>query len=53
MVGICVYRYGEVWTPLQRFYVKTYIRSGLRSQLKFSKADSYWLLNAVGKKGSH
>jgi Type IV secretion-system coupling protein DNA-binding domain len=53
MVGICVYRYAEVWTPLQRFYVKTYIRSGLRSQVKFSRTDSYWTVSAVGKKGSH
>src|SRR5206468_4568629 len=30
MVGICVYRYAEVWTPLERFYVTTYIRSVLR-----------------------
>lgn len=53
MVGICVYRYAEVWTPLQRFYVKTYIRSGLRSVVKFSRTDSYWTVSAVGRKGSH
>ncbi len=53
MVGICVYRYAEVWTPLQRFYVETYIRSGLRSQVKFSRTDSYWTVSAVGRKGSH
>jgi hypothetical protein len=53
MVGICVYRYAEVWTPLQRFYVNTYLRSGLRSQVKFSRTDSYWTVSAVGRKGSH
>jgi hypothetical protein len=53
MVGICVYRYAEVWTPLQRFYVKTYIRSGLRSVAKFSRTDRYWLVSALGKKRSH
>ena len=53
MLGICLYRYAEVWTPLQRFYVKTYIRSGLRSVAKFSRTDRYWLVSALGKKGSH
>src|SRR5258708_3246935 len=53
MVGISVYRYAEVWTPLERFYVTTYIRSGLRSLVKFSRTDSYWTVNAVSKKGSH
>src|SRR6266576_1276025 len=38
---------------LQRFYVTTYIRSGLRSLVKFSRTDSYWTVNAVSKKGSH
>jgi hypothetical protein len=33
--------------------VTTYIRSGFRSQLKFSRTDSYWTVSAVGKKGSH
>src|SRR5437667_1850909 len=53
MVGICVYRYAEVWTPLERFYVTTYIRSGLRSLVKFSRTNSYWTVSAVSKKGSH
>ncbi len=53
MLGICVYRYAEVWSPLQRFYVNTYLRSGLRSQVKFSRTDSYWTVSAVGRKGSH
>ncbi|MGC2891308.1 MAG: type IV secretion system DNA-binding domain-containing protein, partial [Candidatus Acidiferrum sp.] len=53
MVGICVYRYAEVWTPLERFYVTTYLRSGFRSLVKFSRTGSYWTVSAVGKKGSH
>jgi hypothetical protein len=52
-VGICVYRYAEVWTPLERFYLNTYIRSGLRSLVKFSRTDSYWTVSAAGRKGSH
>jgi hypothetical protein len=31
MLAMCAYRYIEVWTPLQRFYFKTYILTGLRS----------------------
>lgn len=53
MVGICVYRYTRIWTPLQRFYVKTYIRSGLRSVVKFSRTDSYWTVSTLGRKGTH
>src|SRR5437762_11299089 len=53
MVGIWVYRYAEVWTSLERVYVTTDIRSGLRSLVKFSRTDSYWTVSAVGKKGSH
>lgn len=51
--AICVYRYAEVWTPLQRFYLKTYIRSGLRSVTSFAKSDRYQMLTVVMKKGSH
>jgi Type IV secretion-system coupling protein DNA-binding domain len=53
MVGICAYRYTQIWTPLQRFYVKTYIRCGLRSVVKLSRTDTYWMVSAVGRKGSH
>ncbi|MGH9453456.1 MAG: type IV secretion system DNA-binding domain-containing protein, partial [Terriglobia bacterium] len=53
MVGICVYRYTEAWTPLQRFYAKTYMRSELRSVLSFSKSDRYQMLTVITKKGSH
>jgi type IV secretory pathway TraG/TraD family ATPase VirD4 len=53
MVPICAYRYAEVWTPLQRFYLKTYTRSGLRSVTSFAKSDRYSMLTVVMKKGSH
>ncbi|MGH9711886.1 MAG: type IV secretion system DNA-binding domain-containing protein [Candidatus Acidiferrales bacterium] len=53
MVGICIYRYAEAWTPLQRFYVKTYMRSELRSVLSFPKSDHYQMLTVITKKGSH
>ena len=53
MVAICAYRYTKTWTPLQRFYLKTYIRSGLRSVTSFAKSDRYQMLTVVMKKGSH
>jgi hypothetical protein len=53
MVAICAYRYTKTWTPLQRFYLKTYIRSGLRSMTSFAKSDRYQMLTVVMKKGSH
>lgn len=53
VVTICVYRYAEVWTPLQRFYLKTYVRSGIRSVTSFAKSDRYQMLTVVMKKGSH
>jgi hypothetical protein len=52
-VAICTYRYTEEWTPLQRFYLKTYIGSGLRSATSFAKTDHYQVLTATTKKGSH
>lgn len=53
MGAICAYRYTEVWTPLQRFYLKTYIRSGLRTVTSFAKSDRYQMLTAITKKSSH
>ena len=53
MVAVCAYRYTKTWTPLQRFYLKTYIRSGLRSVTSFAKSDRYQMLTVVRKKGSH
>ncbi|MHB8413676.1 MAG: type IV secretion system DNA-binding domain-containing protein, partial [Candidatus Acidiferrales bacterium] len=45
------YRYVYVLTPLQKFYLTTYIRSGLRAEIGF-KTGRYALLNVVDKKGS-
>src|SRR5271155_1764467 len=53
VVPICAYRYTKTWTPLQRFYLKTYIRSGLRSVSSFAKSDRYQMLTVVTKRGSH
>jgi type IV secretory pathway TraG/TraD family ATPase VirD4 len=53
VVPICAYRYTKTWTPLQRFYLKTYIRCGLRSVTSFAKSDRYQMLTVVMKKGSH
>jgi hypothetical protein len=53
VVPICAYSYTKTWTPLQRFYLKTYIRSGLRSVTSFAKSDRYQMLTVVMKKGSH
>ncbi len=51
VAAICGYRYAYVLTPLQRFYLTTYIRSGLRVGIGF-KTGRYVLLNVVDKKGS-
>jgi hypothetical protein len=53
MLAICTYRYIAVCTPLQRFYLMTYIRSGLRSATTFAKTGQYELLAATTKKKSH
>jgi len=51
LAAICAYRYAYVLTPLQRFYLAAYIRSGLRAEIGF-KTGRYALLNVVDKKGS-
>ena len=51
VAAICAYRYAHVLTPLQRFYLTTYARSGLRTEIGF-KTGRYALLNVVDKKGS-
>ena len=53
MLAICAYRYIEVWTPLQRFYFKTYILTGLRSVGGMANSGHYELLAVTTKKGSH
>lgn len=44
---ICVYRYAYVLTPLQHFYLTTYIRCGLRSEINLSRTGRYLMLNVV------
>ncbi|MFZ0211144.1 MAG: type IV secretion system DNA-binding domain-containing protein [Candidatus Acidiferrales bacterium] len=51
VAAICAYRYAYALTPLQRFYLTTYIRSGLRVGIGFT-TGRYVLLNVVDKKGS-
>jgi len=53
MLAICTYRYIEVWTPLQRFYFTTYIRSALRSATSSARTGEYELLAVTTKHGSH
>ena len=48
---ICGYRYAYVLTPLQKVYLTTYIRSGLRAEIGF-KIGRYALLNVANKKSS-
>jgi len=53
MLAIGAYRYIEVWTPLQRFYFKTYMLTGLRSVGGKAKSRQYELLAVTTKNGSH
>jgi hypothetical protein len=53
MLAICTYRYIQVWTPLQRFYFTTYIRSALRSAASSARTGEYDLLAVTTKNGSH
>jgi len=53
IVAICTYRYLQVWTPLERFYFTTYIRSSLRSAASSARTGEYDLLAVTTKLGSH
>lgn len=53
MLAICIYRYIAVWTPLQRFYFTTYIRSGLRRATTSARTGQYELLAVTTKNTSH
>lgn len=53
MLAICTYRYIQVWTPLQRFYFTTYIRSALRSATSSAGTGEYDLLAVTTKNGGH
>ena len=50
-VSISAYRYSYRLTPLRRFYIEQYFRSGFRTAIGF-KTGRYTLLNVVDKKGS-
>ena len=52
VAGVSAYRCAYVLTPLQQFYLKTYIRSGLRSEINLSRSGRYLMLNVVDRKGS-
>ena len=51
VAAICAYRYAYVLTPLQKFYLTTYIRTELREGIGF-KTGRYSLLNVVDRRGS-
>jgi len=53
MLATCTYRYIEVWTPLQRFYLKTYMFTGLRHARDMANSGHYELLAVTTKGGSH
>jgi len=53
MLAICAYRYLRVWTPLERFYFTTYIRTALRSATRSAGTGEYDLLAVTTKHGSH
>ncbi len=46
------YRYASTWTPLQRFYLKAYVRSACADALAF-KTGRYRLLYALDHGGKH
>lgn len=49
--GVGAYRYGHVWTPLQRLFLSAYLRSEIAGDLAFRTAR-YRLLHVVDRKGS-
>jgi hypothetical protein len=49
---IQAYAYARTWTPLQRWYLSAYLRSGLIADLGFSGAGQYRLLHVVDRTGS-
>jgi hypothetical protein len=52
VVAIGAYRYAAIWTPLQRFYLPTYLRCDAMSGLRFTASGHYRLLQVVDRKGS-
>jgi hypothetical protein len=51
-VAIGAYRYTTIWTPLQRWYVAAYVRSGLIGGLGFTRNGRYRLLQVEGGNGT-
>lgn len=51
-VAISAYQVVLLWTPLQKFYAKTYVQSGLRSASGRSKRGTYFILYVVAQKGT-
>jgi type IV secretion system coupling TraD/TrwB family protein len=51
-VTISAYQVVLLWTPLQRFYAKTYVESGLRSLSGLSNLGTYWMLYVEDQKGT-
>src|SRR5260370_31377537 len=49
---ISAYRYVEVWTPLQRLYLSTYVRSDVMSGLGLTTTGRYRLLQVADRRGS-
>jgi hypothetical protein len=51
-VAIGAYQREEVWTPLQRLYLPSYVRSQLMGALGFTAGGRYHLLQVVERQGS-
>src|SRR6059058_2020368 len=48
--AIGAYRYATVWTPLQRLFLSSYLRSEIASEVRF-KTGQYRLLHVVDRNG--
>jgi hypothetical protein len=51
-LGIQAYQYAVSWTPLQRIYVGSYLRSGLIAGLGFRTTGQYRLLEVTDGRGT-
>jgi hypothetical protein len=52
VIAVGAYRYARMWTPLQRWYVSSYLRSQVLGSLGFSTAGHYRLLQVLDRTGS-
>jgi hypothetical protein len=50
--AVGAYRYMHLWTPLQRFYLPTYVRSDVMSGLGLTTTGRYRLLRVADRTGS-